>query len=431
MKTDDYLTILFVDDEISVLNSLRRFLRKEPYKTLFATGGEEALQIVKKEAVDIVVTDLRMPGMDGMQLIDRLKTDNPEILRIVLSATRDIEETIASINRGEVFRFISKPLEPESFKKIILNGVDYHLLKRQQQLLIKELGESNKRLESALDTIDQVNSEKEKLQNEAEITEKRIEKQLLQSACPDNLDGISIAATSLPSGHMAGDFFDFITYQTQCFDLVIGDVMGKGLQSALVGAGVKFIILKTLAQHDCHHGVRVNCPSSDAKDSSSLVSAFEQIQKQSIDKLMELEMFVTLCYARFEINKMKMYYLDCGHTKTIHYRASSGTSDFLIGDNLPLGLDRSAVYQPVEINLTEGDLLLFYSDGVTEAENFKGDFFGPESLATLVGENSELPPSELLEKIMYSVQEHTGHNTFSDDFTCIAVKLHSGHSIGD
>lgn len=425
METSKDLRILFVDDETSVLSSLRRFLRKEPYQTLFAAGAEEALQLIQDNDIHIVVTDLRMPGMTGLQLIDRLRKDRPDILRCVLSATRDIEETIASINKGEVFRFISKPLEPESFKKIILDAVDYYILKTGQQILQNELASSNRRLENALDTIEQVNAAKEKLQREAQETEQRIERQFLQSTCPENLKGVSIAAVSIPSGHMDGDFFDFIRYGDDCFDLIIGDVMGKGLQSALVGAGVKFIILKTLAQYDCSNGVRVKCPTSVIDLHSSLTDTFTQVHSQAIKKLVELETFVTLCYARFDLADRKMSFLDCGHTKTIHYRQSSGEMSFLAGDNLPLGLEDNATYKPVEISLEKDDLLLFYSDGVTEVENSKGDFFDPEKLADVIVENFSLPPEKLLEEIKQSARNHAGQQDFHDDFSCIVVKITS------
>jgi len=127
MRTARDVCILFVDDEPDLLSSLRRFLRKEPYQKLFAGSGEKALNILAAQPVDIIVSDLRMPGMDGVTLLAKVKGGYPDVIRLMLSATRDVEQTIEAINTGEVYRFISKPLEPETFKNILREVIDYCL----------------------------------------------------------------------------------------------------------------------------------------------------------------------------------------------------------------------------------------------------------------------------------------------------------------
>jgi sigma-B regulation protein RsbU (phosphoserine phosphatase) len=411
------ITILFVDDEPEVLTSLRRFLRKEPYQTLFASGALDALEVIKNEKPQLLVTDLRMPGMDGLELIHRVKLDYPDMLRMVLSATRELEEAISSINTGEVFRFISKPLEPDSFKRTLMEAVDYFRIKADRKILMAELETTNSRLENTLANLTRINQEKETLQEKARDTDHKIEEQLLKSSVPENLEGVSIAALSTPSYHLDGDFFDFYTFSRCCFDLAIGDVMGKGLQSALVGAGMKQIILRALA------GYRWKYDDTSNK-TDNLAEIFTEVHQSSINKLIDLEMFLTLCYARFDITNRTMSFIDCGHPKTIHFSPANGEVTFLAGNNLPLGLAEEAQYKPVQVNLSPGDVLLFYSDGITEAENTADEFYGPDRLARLVSEQAtDLSADQLVKKVEEDVRKHTGMHTFTDDFTCIAVKL--------
>jgi len=125
------MIILFVDDEPEVLHSLRRFLHKEPYRTLFADGGRSALEIMGIQLVDIIVSDLRMPEMDGLTLLRKVKAEYPEVIRLILSAAHDVEQTIEAISSGDVFRFIPKLLDPKPFKQIIRDAINACRLKTE------------------------------------------------------------------------------------------------------------------------------------------------------------------------------------------------------------------------------------------------------------------------------------------------------------
>jgi len=128
MECISNIVVLFVDDELDVLSSLRRFLRKEPYCMLFAESGEKALHIMASRQVAILVSDLRMPEMDGLALLNQVKKRYPETKRLILSATTDMEEIADAIDNGEVLRFIHKPLDPEPFKNAIREAVDIYML---------------------------------------------------------------------------------------------------------------------------------------------------------------------------------------------------------------------------------------------------------------------------------------------------------------
>jgi two-component system response regulator HupR/HoxA len=120
-------TVLFVDDEEKVLASLRRGLLDEPYETLFANSGKEALEILDQKPVHVIVTDMRMPEMGGLQLLMAVKEKYPTIIRMVLSGYTQVSTLLTAINQGEIYRFITKPWKlEEDFKPAVRKAVEYY-----------------------------------------------------------------------------------------------------------------------------------------------------------------------------------------------------------------------------------------------------------------------------------------------------------------
>lgn len=133
-------TVLFVDDEENILTSLKRGLRREGYKKLFASSGEEALDLLKDNCVSVIVSDMRMPGMNGLELLKRIKNDYPDTVRVVLSAYTQLPQVLASVNQADVFKFITKPWDLEDgLKKILRDALDFYNInienKRLRQLV--------------------------------------------------------------------------------------------------------------------------------------------------------------------------------------------------------------------------------------------------------------------------------------------------------
>ncbi len=133
----DKRTVLFVDDEERVLNSLRRSLLDEPYETLFANSGSQALEILEQEEVHVIVSDLCMPEMGGLELLRIVKDGYPHIIRLVLSGNTDRELLLSAINQGEISRFIPKPWESnEEFKTIVRQAIEYYDLYSERVMLM-------------------------------------------------------------------------------------------------------------------------------------------------------------------------------------------------------------------------------------------------------------------------------------------------------
>ena len=130
-------TVLFVDDEEKILRSLRRALFDEPYETLFANSGKEAIEILKRDDVHVIVTDLRMPEMSGLKLLRIVKEEYPYIIRLILSGYAEINTLLSAINKGEILRFITKPWKSGGeFKTIIRQAIEYYNLHSEREMLL-------------------------------------------------------------------------------------------------------------------------------------------------------------------------------------------------------------------------------------------------------------------------------------------------------
>jgi DNA-binding NtrC family response regulator len=104
-------TLLLVDDETNVLASLKRFLRHENYRILTAESAEEALAILAANEVGVILTDHRMPGTSGIELLSKVRIMYPKVVRMVLSGYTAVDSLTQAINRGEIYRFLTKPWE--------------------------------------------------------------------------------------------------------------------------------------------------------------------------------------------------------------------------------------------------------------------------------------------------------------------------------
>jgi DNA-binding NtrC family response regulator len=129
-------SVLFVDDEANVLNALRRSLRKEEFAVYFAQGPEEAVDVLKENDIDVVVSDHLMPSMDGLSFLKMVKNLYPGIIRLLLTGHADLQMAIQAINEGEVFRFLTKPWNDIELKMTLKHVFEYIELRRENQLLL-------------------------------------------------------------------------------------------------------------------------------------------------------------------------------------------------------------------------------------------------------------------------------------------------------
>ena len=114
-------TVLIVDDEVEILKSLSRGLHAEPYSLVFATSGMQALEaFVRDERISVIITDMRMPGMNGLELLKQVEEISPETIKIVLSGYTQLPQILATINSVNIYKFMTKPWDLEAELKVYI-----------------------------------------------------------------------------------------------------------------------------------------------------------------------------------------------------------------------------------------------------------------------------------------------------------------------
>lgn len=128
-------TILCVDDEPSILSALRRLLRPHGYRVLLAESAAAALELLAQEAVDLVISDMRMPEMDGAQFLRQVRQRWPQPVRLLLTGYADISAIVDAVNQGEIYRYLTKPWNDADLLQIVREALQQHAMEQEQQRL--------------------------------------------------------------------------------------------------------------------------------------------------------------------------------------------------------------------------------------------------------------------------------------------------------
>jgi response regulator RpfG family c-di-GMP phosphodiesterase len=128
-------TILCVDDELNIVSALRRVFRHHSYRVFTANSGAEGLGLLERESVDVVISDMRMPEMDGAEFLEQVRNRWPDTVRLLLTGYSDVDSTIGAINRGEIFRYVAKPWDDQHILGTVKNGLERKALEREKRRL--------------------------------------------------------------------------------------------------------------------------------------------------------------------------------------------------------------------------------------------------------------------------------------------------------
>jgi putative nucleotidyltransferase with HDIG domain len=138
--------ILFVDDEVKLLKALSRLFRSEPVQTHVATCAPEAFEILEREPIQVVVSDQRMPGLTGVELLAEVRRRHPQVVRMMLTGFTEMDVAVAAINQGEIFRLITKPWNDEELRATVRQALDTFAMRREIERLNRVTREQNRAL---------------------------------------------------------------------------------------------------------------------------------------------------------------------------------------------------------------------------------------------------------------------------------------------
>ena len=394
--------ILAIDDTPVNLQLLMEALTLD-FDLQVATSGAQGLEYASQAAPDLILLDVMMPEMDGFEVCQRLKAD-PQLKNIpviFLTALSDNNAESIGLALGAA-DYITKPINVTIAQQRIRNLLEREALREEIQTQFNELKEATDLLQASR-------------QRELEFGN-AIQHTLLQGVIPKGIEGASVSSFSEPSQVVDGDFSDIRRLHTNSFDVLVGDVMGKGVGAALIGAGVRSAYHQVLADLQVIKSFGTVLPTPQ--------QIVNQLHRVLTPRLAELSSFVTLALYRFDLEAGTLTYVNAGHTPGLLLSAKQGQVLTVAGENLPIGVLPDEVYVESCMTIAPGDSLLVYSDGITEACNGKGVQFGQERLiaAFEAGRAASLVPFGLLDSLQQTLRGFTGGAPALDDQTAIIVE---------
>jgi len=243
--------------------------------------------------------------------------------------------------------------------------------------------------------------EKRRLDDELEIA-RSIQQTFLPKENP-SIPGYDIAGMNVSSEEVGGDYYDFIRIVENQIGIAIGDVVGKGIPAALIMAGFRASLI------------------AEIRNNYAIRAIFAKVNAL-LEETSQRGEFVTAMYGVLDAKNGIFTFCNAGHNPGLLLR-HDGTVEYLIEGGSPLGVLRQAVYEERPIFIRSGDLMLWYTDGVTEATNEADEQFEIERLQELLKENRERPAAEILEAIHRAITEYADPASTMDDVTMIVVKV--------
>lgn len=380
----DPVRVLVVDDEPDIETLIRRRFKRANgnFDFVFARNGKEALDRVSADpSLDLVVTDINMPVMDGLALLSRLGELDDRIIRtVILSAYGDMHNIRIAMNRG-AFDFLMKPLDFADFETT--------------------LHRTHEALEAARQAA-AARTQLETIQQELEIAA-RIQASILpREFCPGRED-FGIYAEMTPARVVGGDFYDFFFIDEKRLGFVIGDVSGKGVPAALFMA-----VSRTLLQAIGLQGI----PPAEC-----LRYANEVLGRQG-----EPGVYVTVFYGILHTDHGVVEYGLGGHNPPYRVSPSGDLAAIDEPGGVVVGLLPESTYETGRVQLAPGEAIFLFTDGVTEAMDPGQHFFTERRLKEILRGCGGLEPKETVARVLGALAEFTAGAPQSDDITTMAVK---------
>lgn len=371
--------VLIVDDDAALLEALPDALKLRMSEVLIDTCDSAicALDFITRTDYDAIISDIKMPGMDGLALLGEVKTRRPDTPTLLITGHGEHDLAVQAL-RGGAYDFIQKPIDRDYFVASLRRAIRTRQLSRQVE------------------------------EHQTAMAELRIARQIQQRLFPSsspNLPGFDIAGASYAASETSGDYYDFIPMLAGALAVVIGDVSGHGMGPALLMADAR-AYLRALA---------LTC--SDVGD--ILTRANTAILADTAD-----EHFVTLFFARIDPVARSIVYGSAGHTPGYILGASGEVREEMSSTEMPLGITADARFtHDAPIPLHSGDVIVLLTDGIVEAVSSDRAVFGYQRAIESVRRHRDKPARAIVDALYLEVQEFAKGQPQRDDITAVVVKV--------
>jgi len=388
--------ILVVDDQEANVRLLEGMLRIAGYTAVESTTDPtQVCELYRTYRYALILLDLQMPHMDGFQVMEGLKEIEEGDYLSVIVITAQPDHKLRALQAGAK-DFVSKPFDLAELRARVHNILEVRLLHQKAKETVRELEASREVIR--LKTLE------ERKQNEREMA---LAQQTQESLLPRSLpqfENYGIHAFNSPTRYVGGDFYDFLQLASGEWMGVLADVSGKGISAALLSS----MVLGAL--------------SMEFRSGTQPELALQRVNRLLCEKSLPAQ-FVTLFL--FVLNREGTgQFISAGHNPAYLFRERSGKIERLHSNACFAGMFESASFQSQPLHLGRGDMLVVYSDGLTDAQNEQEEMFGEQRLLNLIRQEAPSGSQVLEQRLLEAIEEFTQGTPQTDDITFVIVEKH-------
>ncbi len=396
-------TILIVDDSITNRQLLARQVEAQNYQVATAANGKQAIQMIQTGSYDLILLDIIMPEVNGYQVLEWIRGSPwQHIPTIMISALDQIDSVVKCIEMGAA-DYLAKPFNSILLKARLEACLEQKRLRDQESLYISQLAQANQKISKLNNCLQ---AENNRLSTELEVTQ-RLQSMLLPKEKELNqIKALEIAGFTEPAAEVGGDYYDVLQHQGRII-ISIGDVSGHGLESGVLMLMVQTAV-RTLIENN----------ETSPKQFFEVLNRtiYKNVQRLDSDKNLSL-----LLIDYFD----GMLRISGQHEEMLIVR-NGGVIERIdtVDLGFPIGLEETIedfIFQE-QIPLEQNDVVILYTDGITEAENCAGAHYGLEKLCAVVSENWQQSAQDIRQAVIRDLRSHIGVEQVYDDITLVVFK---------
>jgi serine phosphatase RsbU (regulator of sigma subunit) len=393
--------ILVVDDQEVNVRLLEGMLRIAGYTSVESTTDPtQVCDLHRQNRYSLILLDLQMPGMDGFQVMEGLKQIDGDSYLPVIVITAQPAHKLRALEAGAK-DFVSKPFDMAELRARVHNILEVRLLHIKTKDYSRALEETVRELEASREVIRLKTLDEQKTRERELALAQETQESLLPRSLPQ-FDNFHILAFNAPTRYVGGDFYDFLPLSSAEWTGVLADVSGKGMPAALLSS----MVLGAL--------------SMELRSGAQPQEALNRINQLLCEKSLPYQ-FVTLFLFLLNPDGVGQF-ISAGQTPACLFRAATGKIEELASDAFVLGLFDFATYRSRPIHLDKGDILVVYSDGLTDAENREAEMFGEKRLLEIIRREASMGSQALQRSLLKAIETFTQGMPQTDDITLVVVE---------
>ena len=370
--------LLIVDDEEEVRLLLCKFAEKAGFSTIGAGNGRTALKMLTQYDPNVILSDIQMPEMDGMELLNELKQQEINIPVIIMTAFATIDRAVDAMKLG-ASDFITKPVNFDYLRQVIQRVL-------RQSELEKKVREHERQLKNDL----------------------RLATKVQQCMLPSEFDDgrIKMHFRYEPLIEIGGDYLTTKQYEDGSLIAALYDVTGHGVSAALIASMIHFQLTDLFIQsHEPYHII-------------------EQINNLTVEKFSITGLFCTMALIRIDVQNGELTMVNAGHPEIFVWRNKENKIDCISSQILPIGLQAASLNQSSQLTIpiASGDKIILYTDGFTESRKENGDILGSERFLDIIYQAIDHPPKEMIDQIFKQVEDYRDFEP-ADDLTLLTFEI--------